>query len=212
MPLMPVQGQDFGGLATNNRSFTNWVFLLTTETDHRTVSTPLPPFDHNEFSISIYDHFALSEDFWKRFTFSSESITALFGDGQSVTSTLANISDSITNAIMRSDPDMAALGIVWHQEPTIEIQWGWLALPLVVVVSSATLLASMILASRQHNAPRWKSSPLPLLFHGIRNWDDEEEHDLEEGRLEKVSAMEDRAKTKRIRIFTSLKGGRWLAE
>lgn len=212
MPLWPVAGQDLGGLARGVASYDNWDFLLTTDTDHGIVSSSLPPFLQSGLNVSIYDHISLSTFFSNQFRFTSESKTALFGDGQDVASTLTNISNSVTNAIMRSDNGALALGIIWHQEPIIKIQWVWLTLPLVVVVSSAILLVSMILASRRYNAPRWKSSPLPILFHGVRNWDDEEEHDLVEGRLEKLNEMEDRAKTKRVRIFTSLKGGRWLAE
>ena len=144
--------------------------------------------------------------------FSSESSTALFGDGQDVTSTLSNITNSVTNSIMRSNTETAALGIIWHQEPIVKIQWGWLALPLAVVVCSAILLASIIVASRHYDAPRWKSSPLPFLYHGIRNWSDDEEQDLAEGRLEKVHVMENRARSKKVYLCKSLKGGRWLEE
>lgn len=154
---------------------------------------------------------ALAYHFASELNFSSVSPTALFGNGENVSSTLSNVTSSVTNAIMRWDPELAALGIVWHQEPVIKIQWGWLALPLAVVVSSAILLVSMIVASRHYDAPHWKSSPLPFLYHGIRKWDDGEERDLVEGRLEKVHVMEDRAKSKRVQIFKSLKGGRWLA-
>lgn len=154
---------------------------------------------------------ALSNYFVSNFNFTSQSTTAFFGDGQNVTSTLLNITNSITKSVMQSNPETAGLGIVWHQEPSTKVHWWWLAFPLAVVVSSAILLASMILASRHYNAPHWKSSPLPFLFHGIRNWNDDEELDLFEGRLEKVRAMEVRAKSKRVQIVTSLKGGRWLA-
>lgn len=155
---------------------------------------------------------ALAYHFASELNFSSVSPTALFGNGENVSSTLSNVTSSVTNAIMRWDPELAALGIVWHQEPVLKIQWGWLALPLAVVVSSAILLASMILASWHYDAPHWKSSPLPFLYHGIRKWDDDEERDLVEGRLEKVHAMEDRARSKRVQIVKSIRGGRWLAE
>lgn len=156
--------------------------------------------------MGLADHFA------SKFNFSSDTTTALFANGENVSSTLSNITSSVTNSIMRWDPELTALGIVWHQEPSIKVQWGWLALPLAVVVCSAILLASMIVASRHYDAPHWKSSPLPFLYHGIRNWDDDEELDLVEGRLEKVHVMEDRAKSKRVQIVTSLKGGRWLEQ
>lgn len=212
MPLWPVAGQDFGGLARGIDSSDNWALLLTPDTDRENVSTPLPPFDHSGFNVSVWDHMALSDHFVSKFSFRSESSTAFFGDGQNVTSTLLNITDSVTNSIMRWNSETAARGIVWRQEPSVKVQWEWLALPLALVVFSAILLVSVVVASWHYNAPHWKSSPLPFVFHGIRDWNDDEELELVEGRLEKVHVMEDRARIKRVRIVESLKGGRWLAE
>lgn len=197
MPLNPVAGQDLGGLNTSSKSSSgNWVFLLTPDTNPQTVSAPLPPFDHIGFNVSIYDHIGLSNHFVSKFNFSSESNTALFGDGQDVSSTLSNITNSVTNSIMRSSNETVALGMVWQQQPIIKVQWGWLSFPLAVVVCSAILLASMIVASQHYDAPHWKSSPLPFLFHGIRDWSNDEELDLAEGRLEKMYVMEGQSKVK----------------
>lgn len=213
MPLKPVAGQDLGGLNTSSKSSAgNWVFLLTPDVNPQTVSASLPPFDHSVFNVSIYDHISFSNHFVSKFNITSESNAALFGDGQDVSSTLSNITNSVTNAIMRSSNETVALGMVWHQQPVIKVQWGWLSFPLAVVICSAILLASMILASQHYDAPHWKSSPLPFLFHGIRDWSHDEELDLVEGRLEKVHLMEDRARSKKVQLRKSLKGGRWLEE
>ncbi|KAG6358048.1 hypothetical protein INS49_013932 [Diaporthe citri] len=204
--------QDLGGLSkAYDVSEGNWVVFLTPDVNGENVSSPLPPFDHSVFNVSIYDHLALSNYFISNFNFTSESITALFGNGRNVTSTLLNITNSITKSVMRWNPELAALGIVWQQESSTKVHWWWLVFPLAVVISSAILLASMMVASRHYNAPNWKSSPLPFLFHGIRDWNDDEELDLVEGRLEKVDVMEGRAKSKQVQIVTSLEGGRWLA-
>ncbi|KAJ0114471.1 hypothetical protein J7T55_010861 [Diaporthe amygdali] len=212
LPLWPVAGQDFGGLARGQRAY-NWELLLTPNTDRSNTSSPWSPFDHGGLNVSIYEHTALSSFLVDKFNTSgpeSESKATLFGNGQNVTSTIRNITDSMTNAIVRSSSKLPALGIVWHQEPVIHVQWAWLALPLVLVLLSAILLASTVVATKRFHAPQWKSSPLPLLYHGIRNWDDDEEQDLVEGRLERVHVMEDRARSKQVRIFTTSKGGRWL--
>lgn len=143
--------------------------------------------------------------------FNSYRVNYYVGAWQDVPSTLKNVTDSLTGAIMRLNGESVALGIVWRQEPSYKIGWGWLAFPLVLVFSSAILLVLMIVASRNYDAPHWKSSLLPFLFHGIRNWDDDEKLDLGEGQLERVHVMEHKAKSKRVRIVTSPKGGRWLA-
>jgi hypothetical protein len=185
--------------------------MLTSDPDGGNISSPLPPFDHSGLNVSIYDFEALSGMLASEFNFSSESTTALFGNGQNVISTLTNITDSMTNSIMRSNSETAALGVVWRLEPSIHVHWGWIALPLALVGFSAILLAWMIVASRHYDAPHWKSSPLPFLFHGIRDWSGDEELDLVEGQLESVHVMEDRARLKRVQIMQSPKGGRWLA-
>lgn len=211
VPLWPVAGQDFGGLASGLYVSSNWVFMLTTDADGGNVSSPLPPFDHSGFNVSINDHLALSLLFVKQLNSSARSYS-LFDNKKDVTSTLKNITESITNSIMRSNLEYAALGVTWHQEPSLQIQWGWLVLPIALVVCSTILLISVMVASRHFHAPQWKSSPLPFLYHGLQKWEINEEDDLLAGRLESVHAMENRAKTKRVRILTSPKGGRWLTE
>jgi hypothetical protein len=126
----------------------------------------------------------------------SESATAFFASGQDVISTLANITASMTNKIPLSGSGLSAQGIVWQQQSIITIQFAWLALPLVLILLSAILLVSTVLMARSSAVPVWKSSPLPFLYHGIREWDDKEEQDLLQGRLEKVHTMEDRARIK----------------
>lgn len=86
----------------------NWPFL-TPNVDGKNVSDPLPPFNHSGFSVGIYDHMALAYHFASELNFSSVSPTALFGNGENVSSTLSNVTRSVTNAIMRWDPELAAL-------------------------------------------------------------------------------------------------------
>lgn len=170
----------------------------------------MAPFDHSGYNVSIYDHVTLASFLVEEFTIDSEARTALFGNAQNVTALVSNITDSMTNMIMKRGSGMTALGVAWHEEPVFHIQRAWLALPLALVLSSAILLVSIITTSRHLHAPEGKSSPLPYLYHGIQKWDDKEENDLIEGRLEKMHVMKDRARSKRVQIFTTLEGGRWL--
>lgn len=152
-PLWPVANQYFGGLARNQETYNNWDFLLTTDPDGGNVSSSWPPFEHSELSVGIYEHVSMQGLF--NVYFDSSYYSRSFGeDLQDIPSILKNVTDSVTGAIMRSNGgESVALGIVWRQEPSYKIEWGWLAFPLVLVFSSAILLVLMIVASRNYDAP-----------------------------------------------------------
>lgn len=187
--------------------------MLTPDTDgKKNVSNPLPPFDHSELNVSLYDHVALSTDFFNNFNFIDQTVSPRFSEGENASSTLSDIANSMMNSIMRSTNETVALGMVWQQQYVMKIRWGWLALPYALVVCSATLLSSMMVASWHYDVPQGKSSPLPLILHGIRNWNEVEELDLAKGRLETMHMMEDRAWSEKVQLHRGLNGGRWLAE
>lgn len=71
-----------------------------------------------------------------------------------------------------------ASGVVFENQTCIHVNWAWLALPASLVLCSITFLAATITLTsakrRTDPAKAWiatagplKSSPLPLLFHGI---------------------------------------------
>jgi hypothetical protein len=210
--LWSVEGQDFGGLARGLTTGSNWVFLLTPDSSGKNVSSALSPFDNSAFNVSIYDHFALSQFLANIFNITSASTADYFALGQNVTTTMANISNSMTNRIPSSDSEVVAQGIVWQQPPIIRIQFAWLVLPLVLILFSAILLIATVLMTRRSRVPVWKSSILPFLYHGIREWDDAEERDIVEGRLEKMHVMDHKSSSKRVRMITSAEGGTWLTK
>lgn len=208
--MWSVKGQDFGGLARGLTTGSNWAFLLTPDNSGKNVSTALPPFDNSAFNVSIYDHFAISEFFAGIFNITSASTAAYFALGQNVTTMMANISNSMTNRIPKSDSKVVAQGIVWRDLSIIRIQFAWLVLPLVLILLSTILVIATVLMTRRSRVPVWKSSILPLLYHGIREWDDAEERDVVEGRLEKMHVMDQKGSLKLVRMFTSAEGGTWL--
>ncbi|KAI2470932.1 hypothetical protein F4781DRAFT_441357 [Annulohypoxylon bovei var. microspora] len=212
LPLWPVKGQDFGGLARGQTTFSNWIFMLTLDSNGGNVSSALPPFDHSGFNVGIYDHMAITNFFLGKFNISSESKTVPFSSGENVTSTLANVTARMTKKIPRSGSETIAPGVIWQQQSIIRIQFAWLALPLSLVLCSAILFIMTVLVTRRFCVPVWKSSPLPFLYHGIQEWDDDEKRDLVDGRLEKLHLMEGRASLTRVRMFRSPQGGSWLAK
>ena len=208
-----MKGQDFGGLARGKSTGANWVYLLTTDSNGGNVSSAPAPFQESGFNVSICDHLAIVNFVFNLLkNISSERSDVFFGSGQDVISAVANITTSMTNRISTGGSKNIAKGVVWQAQSIIRIQFAWLALPSGLVLFSAILLASTVLMTRHFRAPVWKSSTLPILYHGVREWDDEEEREVVEGRLEKVDNMKKRASSTRVRIYNAPEGGSWLVK
>lgn len=62
-------------------------------------------------------------------------------------------------------------GSAFENRTFIAISWGWLALPIVLVLASLVLLLVVIVQNRNMGLDVWKSDGVPLLFHGLEGWD-----------------------------------------
>lgn len=86
--------------------------------------------------------------------------------------TWRNVSDSITT-YMREHGDanfsVPARGIAFRDQTCVHIRWGFLAYPAVLVLLAIIFFVCMVYETRRGPTSRhdWKSSPLPLLFHGL---------------------------------------------
>ncbi|KAF2829257.1 hypothetical protein CC86DRAFT_437031 [Ophiobolus disseminans] len=78
------------------------------------------------------------------------------------------LADSLTNMIRVSGDSYIVKGQAFREEIFINIQWPWISLPVLVVLSANILLVIMILQTWRRRAPVWKSSVLALLLHGIK--------------------------------------------
>lgn len=118
-----------------------------------------------------------------------------------VNSIFQNISDAMTTYIRQNGQDNhsnPALGLVMHDETCLEVRWGWLALPAVLVLGTIVFFAAMVIETRPTGgrAHIWKSSPLALIFHGL-----DEPNSLQTTRvLEENDDMEQRAKEIIVRL------------
>lgn len=89
-----------------------------------------------------------------------------------VNETFRNISDSMTAYLRQhsipkySDP---AKGLVMHDQTCLSVRWAWLASPSALVILTIIFFLAMIIDTRPTGGriPVWKSSPLPLFFHGL---------------------------------------------
>ncbi|KAL6716055.1 hypothetical protein ACLMJK_007017 [Lecanora helva] len=122
-----------------------------------------------------------------------------------IDSIFRNISDSLSNHVRQngnSNHSTPAQGIVSHDATCLEVRWGWLALPAGIVLATIIFFAITLFVTRPNmeGANAWKSSPLPLLFHGLRPSHLERENSV----LHDIKDMELAAKKMNVRLAASL--------
>lgn len=88
-----------------------------------------------------------------------------------------------------------ALGIAWESQTIVRVRWKWLSLPCALVAASLLFLGAAAVESTRARVPLWKSNALALVFHGPRELSEYGERD--------VAAMEQSARTLRVRMMTS---------
>lgn len=65
------------------------------------------------------------------------------------------------------ESDVVVTGNVTTSEPYVHVQWPWLTLPIVLELMGILLFAVAVMVNSRHDIPLWKSSLLPLLYHGL---------------------------------------------
>lgn len=89
-----------------------------------------------------------------------------------IASLMDGLATSVTGFMRQSDnrgnlKDRTTTGVALKHETYLHVRWAWIVLPAVALILSVLfLIMTMILASKQR-IPVWKSSSLPVLFHGL---------------------------------------------
>ena len=78
-----------------------------------------------------------------------------------------SIAQSMTETIRTGPGASPWRGQAYIQTTVIEIQWAWLAYPLVLMLMSVALLVSVMLQTWRLGIVAWKCSSLAVLFHHI---------------------------------------------
>ncbi|RAH80824.1 hypothetical protein BO86DRAFT_432472 [Aspergillus japonicus CBS 114.51] len=99
-------------------------------------------------------------------------------------------------------------GVVTTQDSYVVVQWPWLALPFVLLVAGAALLIATALMTAHDGVSVWKSSVLPLLFHGLEPNLVTRDMVRDRGPCEVASEMEQVAGELNVRLGPSEEGGR----
>ena len=135
----------------------------------------------------------------------------LYSDGDSAFATIktkmANLAESMTAQMRMGDGsanNKPAQGLVYSTETCISIQWGWFTLPIFLgLLTIIFFVLTMYETGNRAKRHNWKSSPLPLLFHGL-------EPGFRErfGLADQLQEMEEYAKSADVRLTYTEKGWR----
>ena len=98
----------------------------------------------------------------------------------------------MTNLIRQSPNSTLVSGTVQIPVTYVRVDWVWLIYPATLTLLAAAFLLTAMLRSMGETRLIWKSSCLPLLFHGFE--------EREPGRIDNVSEMEIRAAAMRARL------------
>ncbi|KAI0443051.1 hypothetical protein F4803DRAFT_561858 [Xylaria telfairii] len=93
-----------------------------------------------------------------------------FADAKDFGHTVSNIATSMTEAIRNSRNSTSVSTYASRTRTYIEVQWGWIVLPLTLTVLNTLLVAFMVIKRTQSNIPIWKNSTLALLLYDVPGW------------------------------------------
>ena len=98
----------------------------------------------------------------------SSALATSFYAGQNFTQAVENIATSVSRYIRGLSED-TTIGQAHNVQVYVKVKWKWLAFPVVLVVSGLALLVVAIIQTSRSGLEVWKSSSLPLWFHGPQN-------------------------------------------
>ena len=81
---------------------------------------------------------------------------------------MSNLADRMTDTLRGFSIEYVP-GTAYELQPRVAVNWGWLVLPVTLVLLSSILLIVAIISSHRHHTTAWKSNSLATLFHGLSN-------------------------------------------
>lgn len=89
-----------------------------------------------------------------------------FNASTNIPKTMDRVAAAMTNRL-RDISNLTVQGQSGSMQLHIRVSWWWLVLPTLTVIFETILLISIMVITRRHKLPIWKTSELALLFHGI---------------------------------------------
>ncbi|KAJ5552318.1 hypothetical protein N7494_001696 [Penicillium frequentans] len=122
----------------------------------------------------------------------SSEIKKVFESG--LETTLSNIAAAVSK-YARDMSGIIVSGQVTTSESYVSVHWPWLILPALLLLLGVVLLVSTGTLNRCRKTSLWKSSVLPLIYHGL----EKDSFDGENG-YESMSKMESSASETRVKL------------
>ncbi|KAK4984803.1 hypothetical protein LTR50_006373 [Elasticomyces elasticus] len=135
-------------------------------------------------------------------TFYSTEATAL---NTNIWTNIDMVASYMTYAVRKSPLSLSqfypelTFGYTDYPLQLFKVRWGWMAFPFALVLLSLAFLATTIVKSRHHQP--WKSSVLPLMFHGF---DDDDRRNF--GQVDTLTDMENEMRGRQVRLGHDSKG------
>lgn len=101
----------------------------------------------------------------------SPGVGRVLFESKNLTLTMQNVATSMTEYMRTSANSTTVTGQARVSKTFIHVNWGWLALPIALMVLTLVLLIVVILLTHRTKVTPWKSSALAMLFHDLDGWD-----------------------------------------
>lgn len=116
------------------------------------------------------------------------------------------VANRMTNAWRATCPkELSAVGTVRGLETVVEVEWAWLALPAMVVITSIALLVIVIAECRRGDINLWKNYALPKLYYGVAP----ELHQAFDSGVDDFNRMKKKVKDVKVKLERN-RDGDWL--
>lgn len=80
---------------------------------------------------------------------------------------MTRIAASLTKFGRDQNNTVAVNGMVFHSEAYVAVDWRWISLPAILIAAAIIFLIAAIVINHSARFSVWKSSVLPLLYHGL---------------------------------------------
>ena len=133
----------------------------------------------------------------------SIQLEVLFNSGnntlESINNTMSRVADYLTTYVRENgDGSNSAFapGIVFQNETSIRVRWAWFTLPAALALFTLVFfMYTLVEIAGRGRHTNWKSSPLPLLFHGL-----DKETQERYSRLDDLDEMDEKAKELNVQL------------
>lgn len=118
-------------------------------------------------SLSMVYNVSDSGPFWTETGGGSQDILRRL-DTFGLEAIMRNIAASLTKCLLEKS-NQTVDGTVSVSEAYVSVEWEWITLPAIILLSTMILFISTILGNKKHGLDLWKSAILPVLYHGLDN-------------------------------------------